>query len=92
VKVFNIPFDYLDKEVAIEVGRSIGKVATIDWHAKDSVWVDYIRLGVKIDILKPFRRAVHLVDRDETEIKRKKLGDELNGEKDGNGEVNTFTM
>ncbi|MBA0833972.1 hypothetical protein Goarm_006376 [Gossypium armourianum] len=68
VRVFNIPFDYLDKEVAIEVGRSIGEVATIDWHAKDGGWVDYIRLGVKIDVLKPLRRAVHLVDRDGTEI------------------------
>ncbi|MBA0772098.1 hypothetical protein Gotri_007534 [Gossypium trilobum] len=80
------------KEVAIEVGRSIGEVATIDWRAIDGGWVDYIRLGVKIDVLKPLRRAVHLVDRDGTKIKRKNWGMSQMAKKDGNGEVNTFTM
>lgn len=51
--MFNIPFDYMDKEVAIEVARAIEEVVAIDWRDKDGRWVNYIRLRVKIDILKP---------------------------------------
>ncbi|MBA0596556.1 hypothetical protein Gorai_013372, partial [Gossypium raimondii] len=58
----------MGKEVAIEVGRAIEEAAAIDWRDKDGGWVNYIRLRVKIDILKPLRRVVHLVGRDGTEI------------------------
>ncbi|PPS13247.1 hypothetical protein GOBAR_AA07397 [Gossypium barbadense] len=68
VRVFNIHFHHMDREEAIKVGRAIGEVAVIDWHYKDGGWVNYIRLRVKIDVLKPFRRVVHLVDRDGTKI------------------------
>ncbi|KAH1097602.1 hypothetical protein J1N35_014523 [Gossypium stocksii] len=53
--------------VAIDVGKAIGEVVGIDWRDRDGSWIDYIRIKVKIDILRPFQRVVHLVGSDGTE-------------------------
>lgn len=43
------------------MGEAIGEVLAIDWRDRDGGWTDYIRLRIKIDVFKPFRRVVHLV-------------------------------
>ncbi|MBA0765536.1 hypothetical protein Gotri_014716 [Gossypium trilobum] len=65
--IYNIPFEQMDREVAIDVGKAIGEVVAIDWHDKNGRWTVYIRIRVKIDMLRPLRRVVHLVGSEGTE-------------------------
>ncbi|PPD78727.1 hypothetical protein GOBAR_DD24350 [Gossypium barbadense] len=51
--IYNIPFEQMDREVAIDVGKAIGEVVAIDWHDKNGRWTEYIRIRVKIDVLRP---------------------------------------
>ncbi|PPS07712.1 hypothetical protein GOBAR_AA12932 [Gossypium barbadense] len=53
--------------VAIDVGKTIGDVVAIDWRDRGGGWTDYIRIRVKIDVLRPFRRVIHLVGSEGTE-------------------------
>ncbi|KAH1083305.1 hypothetical protein J1N35_023066 [Gossypium stocksii] len=68
LRIFNIPLEYMDKQVAIDVGKAIGEVVAIDWRDSNGKWTEYIRVRVKIDVLKPLRRAVYLVRNDDIEI------------------------
>ncbi|PPD74644.1 hypothetical protein GOBAR_DD28427 [Gossypium barbadense] len=56
VRIFNIPLEYMDRQVAMDVGKAIGEVVDIDWRNKDGGWKEYIWLRVIIDVLKPLRR------------------------------------
>ncbi|PPD79093.1 hypothetical protein GOBAR_DD23980 [Gossypium barbadense] len=67
LRIFNIPFEYMDRQVAMDVGKAIGEVVAIDWRDRDGGWTEYIRIRVMIDVFKPFRRVVHLVGSDGTE-------------------------
>ncbi|MBA0556226.1 hypothetical protein Golob_026342 [Gossypium lobatum] len=67
LRIFNIPFEYMDRQVAMDVGKAIGEVVDIDWGDRDGGWTEYIRIRVMIDVFKPFRRVVHLVGSDGTE-------------------------
>ncbi|MBA0770683.1 hypothetical protein Gotri_019286 [Gossypium trilobum] len=70
LRIFNIPLEYMDKQVGIDVGKAIGEVVAIDWRDNDGKWTKYIRVRVKIDVLKPLRKVVHLVRNDGIEIVR----------------------
>ncbi|MBA0798370.1 hypothetical protein Gohar_008963, partial [Gossypium harknessii] len=67
LRIFNIPFEYMDRQVAMDVGKAIGEVVAIDWRDRDGGWTENIRIRVMIDVFKPFRRVVHLVGSDGTE-------------------------
>ncbi|MBA0711256.1 hypothetical protein Golax_010455 [Gossypium laxum] len=67
IRIYNIPFEQMDREVAIDVGKAIGEVVVIDWHDRNGRWTEYIRIRVKIDVLRPLRRVVHLVGSEGTE-------------------------
>ncbi|MBA0602604.1 hypothetical protein Gorai_002779 [Gossypium raimondii] len=57
----------MDRQVAIDMEKVIREVMEIDWRDKDGGWTDYIRIRVKIDVLRPLRRVVHLVGSEGTE-------------------------
>ncbi|MBA0609098.1 hypothetical protein Godav_021218 [Gossypium davidsonii] len=61
IRIYNIPMEQMDRQVAIDVGKAIGEVVAIDWRDRDQGWTDHIRIRVRIDVLKPLRRVVHLV-------------------------------
>nr|KJB44768.1 hypothetical protein B456_007G271800 [Gossypium raimondii] len=61
LRIFNIPLEYMDKQ-------AIGEVVAIDWRDNDGKWTKYIRVRVKLDVLKPLRKVVHLVRNDGIEI------------------------
>ncbi|MBA0711598.1 hypothetical protein Golax_010762, partial [Gossypium laxum] len=63
-----LPFVKDQGQMAIIVGEAIGEALAIDWRDRDGGWIEYIRVRVKLDVSKPFRRVVHLVGREETEI------------------------
>ncbi|PPD95333.1 hypothetical protein GOBAR_DD07639 [Gossypium barbadense] len=53
--------------VAVDMEKVIREVMEIDWRDKDGGWTDYIRIRVKIDVLKPLRRVIHVVRSEGTE-------------------------
>ncbi|MBA0736621.1 hypothetical protein Gogos_010156 [Gossypium gossypioides] len=61
IRIYNILFEKMDRRAAIDVGKAIGEVVAINWRDRDGSWIGYIRIRVKIDILRPLRRVVHLV-------------------------------
>ncbi|PPD89486.1 hypothetical protein GOBAR_DD13579 [Gossypium barbadense] len=61
IRIYNIPMEQMDRQVAIDVGKAIGEVVAIDWRDRDQGWTDHIRIRVRIDVLKPLRRVVHFV-------------------------------
>ncbi|MBA0880459.1 hypothetical protein Goshw_009868 [Gossypium schwendimanii] len=46
LRIFNIPLEYMDKQVAIDVGKTIGEVVAIDWRDNDGKWTKYISVKV----------------------------------------------
>ncbi|KAK5833211.1 hypothetical protein PVK06_017029 [Gossypium arboreum] len=61
IRVYNIPFEQTDRQVAIDIGSEVGEVMAIDWRDREGCWIGYIRIRIKIDVSKPLRRVVYLV-------------------------------
>lgn len=68
VRIFNIPLEYMDRQVAMDVGKAIGEVVDIDWRNKDGGWKEYIWLRVIIAVLKPLRRFVQFMNSEGAEF------------------------
>ncbi|PPD78721.1 hypothetical protein GOBAR_DD24344 [Gossypium barbadense] len=62
VRIFNIPLECMDRQVAMDVGSAIGEVIAINWHDRDGGWTKYIQLRVIIDTSKSLRRVVQFVN------------------------------
>ncbi|MBA0575724.1 hypothetical protein Golob_024102, partial [Gossypium lobatum] len=62
VRIFSIPLEYMDTQVAMDVGSAIGEVIATGWHDREGRWTEYIRLRVILDIFKPLRRVVQFVN------------------------------
>ncbi|MBA0829326.1 hypothetical protein Goarm_013938, partial [Gossypium armourianum] len=57
----------MDRRTAIDVGKALGEVVAIDSKDRNGGWTEFIRLKIKINVLSPLRRMVHLVGRDGVE-------------------------
>lgn len=44
IRVFNISMSLMDRKLALEVGRTVGKVMAIDWRDRGGCWIDFIRV------------------------------------------------
>ncbi|MBA0752012.1 hypothetical protein Gogos_000893 [Gossypium gossypioides] len=64
VRIFNLPFECMDRRVAMDVDGAIEEVIAIDWRDRDGGWTEYIRLRVIIDSSKPLLRVVQFVNRE----------------------------
>ncbi|MBA0798371.1 hypothetical protein Gohar_008964 [Gossypium harknessii] len=62
VRIFNIPLECMDRQVAMDVGSAIGEVIAINWRDRDGGWTKYIQLRVIIDTSKSLRRVVKFVN------------------------------
>ncbi|TYH11046.1 hypothetical protein ES288_A07G227500v1 [Gossypium darwinii] len=69
VKVYNILFEEMDRQVAINVREVMGEILAIYWRDRKSCWIDYIRNMVKIDVSRPLQQVFHLVRNEGIEIK-----------------------
>ncbi|MBA0772299.1 hypothetical protein Gotri_007708 [Gossypium trilobum] len=56
IRIYNIPLEHMVRQVAIDVGKAIGEVVA------NGGWAEFIRLRVKVDVLRPLRRVVHLIE------------------------------
>lgn len=58
----------MDRQLAMEVGGVVREITAIDCRDKDGCWVDFMRIRVKMDMLKPLRRVVCVVVKDGREV------------------------
>lgn len=68
IRIYNIPFECMDRQVAIEVGGAVGEVLAIDGRDRNGCWIEYMRIRVKLDTSKPLRRVVYMVGKDGKEL------------------------
>ncbi|KAK5812923.1 hypothetical protein PVK06_028367 [Gossypium arboreum] len=53
----------MDRQLALDVGNAIGELVAIDWKDRNSGWTEFMRIKVKIDVLKLLRRVVRMVEK-----------------------------
>ncbi|MBA0788525.1 hypothetical protein Gotri_027574 [Gossypium trilobum] len=79
LRVYSLPLELMDRQMALNIGNAIGELMAIDWKDQDGGWTAFMRLKVKINILKPLKRVVRLVDKEGMEtigvIKYERLPD-----------------
>ncbi|PPS12936.1 hypothetical protein GOBAR_AA07704 [Gossypium barbadense] len=63
LRIYNIPIELMDRQLALDVGNTIGELVVIDWKDRYGGWIEFMRIKVKIDMLKPLRRVVRMVDK-----------------------------
>ncbi|MBA0837908.1 hypothetical protein Goarm_010021, partial [Gossypium armourianum] len=68
LKIYNVPLELMDRQTALDVGNAVGELVAIDWKDQNGGWTEFFRIKVKINILKPLRRVVKLLDREGSEV------------------------
>ncbi|KAK5802554.1 hypothetical protein PVK06_030156 [Gossypium arboreum] len=68
LRVYNIPIEVMDRQLALDVGNAIGELMAIDWKDRNGAWTEFMRLKVKIDISKPLRRVMKFASEDGGEM------------------------
>ncbi|PPR85699.1 hypothetical protein GOBAR_AA34985 [Gossypium barbadense] len=64
IRVYNFPLEFMDRQMAIDVGNALGELVAIDWKDHFGGWTEFMRIKVKIDILKPLKRVLRIVNKD----------------------------
>ncbi|MBA0804901.1 hypothetical protein Gohar_004456, partial [Gossypium harknessii] len=67
LRVYNIPIELMDRRLALDIGNVIGELVAIDWKDRNGGWTEFMRLKIKINVLRPLRRIVKLVDKNGVE-------------------------
>ncbi|MFQ6636763.1 hypothetical protein Gotur_014105 [Gossypium turneri] len=67
LRVYNFPIELMACQTAMDVGNALGELIAIDWKDRFGGWTEFMRLKVKMDVSKPLRRVVKLVDKEGVE-------------------------
>ncbi|MBA0618692.1 hypothetical protein Godav_027997 [Gossypium davidsonii] len=62
LRIYNIPLEYMDRQIAMDVGKAIGELVAIDWKDRNGGWTEIMRLKVKINVSNPLRRVVSIAN------------------------------
>nr|KJB61256.1 hypothetical protein B456_009G348300 [Gossypium raimondii] len=68
LRIYNIPFELLERQMVLDVRNALGELVAIDWRDRNGGWTEFVRIKVKINVLKPLRRVVKVLDREGTEV------------------------
>ncbi|MBA0730767.1 hypothetical protein Golax_022563, partial [Gossypium laxum] len=69
LRIYNIPLEYMERQIAMDVGKAIGELVAIDWKDRNGGWTEVMRLlKVKINVSNLLRRVVRLVGRNGVEM------------------------
>lgn len=52
IRIFNVPLENMNKQVALELARAVGEVIAIDWRDHEGCWTKFIRVRTRLDITK----------------------------------------
>ncbi|MBA0789337.1 hypothetical protein Gotri_000135 [Gossypium trilobum] len=68
LRIYNIPLEFMNRHTALDIGNAIGELVAINWKDQFGGWTKFMRLKFKIDVIKPLRRIVKLVNKDGSEM------------------------
>ncbi|MBA0633738.1 hypothetical protein Godav_024702 [Gossypium davidsonii] len=68
LRIYNIPLEYMERQIDMDVGKAIGELVAIDWKDRNGGWTEVMRLKVKINVSNLLRRVVRLVGRNGVEM------------------------
>lgn len=79
IQIHNLPVGYMSEVVGKQLGNFFGSFLEYDARNNSSIWREYMRLKVRIDVRKPLKRKKKIVKKDKSEVmvvcKYEKLGD-----------------
>lgn len=68
IRIFNVPIEYMERQMALEISKAVGEVLAIDWRDRDRCWTKFMRVLIKLDTSKALRRVVCLKGNDGKEF------------------------
>lgn len=79
IQIHNLPVGYMSEAVGKQLGNFFGSFIQYDSNNNSSIWREFMRLRVRLDVRKPLKRKNKICKKDKTEVvvlcKYEKLGD-----------------
>nr|XP_017245464.1 PREDICTED: uncharacterized protein LOC108217127 [Daucus carota subsp. sativus] len=79
VQIYDLPTSFMTEAVGRQLGNFFGKFVLYDSSNNSSIWREYMRLKIRLDVRMPLKRRKKICKRDRTEFvvtcKYEKLGD-----------------
>lgn len=79
IQIHDLPVGYMSEVVGKQLGNFFGTFLEYDANNNSSIWREFMRLKIRMDVRKPLRRKKKICKRDKTEVivhcKYERLGD-----------------
>ncbi|XP_074342938.1 uncharacterized protein LOC141680674 [Apium graveolens] len=79
VQIYDLPSGYMAEPVGEQLGNFFGSFVSYDLSNNESIWREYMRLRIKVDVRRPLKRKKKICKKDKTEVivncKYEKLGE-----------------
>ncbi|XP_074378502.1 uncharacterized protein LOC141720045 [Apium graveolens] len=79
IQIHNLPVGYMSEVVGKQLGNFFGRFLQYDSKNNSSIWREFMRLRIRVDIRKPLKRRKKICKKDKSEVmvncKYEKLGD-----------------
>ncbi|XP_074344237.1 uncharacterized protein LOC141683421 [Apium graveolens] len=79
IQIHDLPVGYMSEAVGKQLGNFFGSFIQYDSNNNSSIWRDFLRLRVRVDVRKPLKRKKKICKKDKSEViihcKYEKLGD-----------------
>lgn len=79
IQIHNLPMELMSEAIGKQLGNFFGTFLQYDSNNNSSIWREFMRLRIRVDVRKPLKRKKKICRRDRTEVvvncKYEKLGD-----------------
>lgn len=79
IQIYDLPVGYMSETVGKSLGKFFGTFIQYDSHNNSSIWREFMRLKIHVDIRRPLKCKKKIVKKDKTEVvvncKYERLGD-----------------
>lgn len=79
IQIYDLPVSYMSKVVGKQLDNFFGSFFKYDSNNSSSIWREFMRLKIRVDVSKPLKRKKKICKRDKIEVivhcKYERLGD-----------------
>lgn len=68
IQIYELPFGFMNETVGKQLGNFFGEFIMYDHKDDSSLWRDYMRVKIKLDVRKPLKRKKKIITRDGKEF------------------------
>lgn len=68
IQIYNLPMGYMMESVGKQLGNFFGTFMEYDVKNNTSIWREYMRIRIKLDVRKPLKRKKKIMKKDGTEF------------------------